>query len=316
MSKSNRFERALRWYPARWRSKYSQGMVALLEDTYGTGRVPLKVRLGLVKSGSSERARETGLIGSAASPLERQRAGSLLVLCGWGAFMLAGALFAKFSDNWGAADTKADRALVITLYGVVQWAGAAGALVVLSAAMLALPSLIRMLRSGDWTSVRRPILRGLCAGAIIVTTTTALVMWANHLTVIDRNGGLQVYALAVALWSLTVSVAVVIITLAVVSIARQLEMSTRTMHWLSTMAAVLTSLMIAILAAMLAWWSVEAVHAPLFMSNGIGNGLLYHSSAYPITLIIASLVMGLGLAAAIGGTLRALGARRDDVVSA
>ena len=52
MSDAKGFERMLRWYPPHWRSKYAEGMAALLEDTYGTGRVPMNVRLSLVKSGT------------------------------------------------------------------------------------------------------------------------------------------------------------------------------------------------------------------------------------------------------------------------
>lgn len=304
----------LRWYPAHWRAKYAEGMVALLEDTYGAGRVPVRVRASLVKSGAVEHARESGFIGNATSPLERQRAGSLLVLCGWGAFMLAGALFAKFTDNWGAANTSADRALVTTLYNVVQWAGFVGMLLVAGAALVALPSLIRFMRSGDWTTIRRPLRRALCAGVIFVLTTTALVVWANHLTITERNGGLAVYGFAVALWSLTVCIAVVTITSAVVSVVRQLELSEKTIHLLSTMAIALTAIMFVILAAVVTWWSVESVHAPLFMRNGIGNGLVYTSSAYPLTLIVSALVMGVGLGAAISGAVRVAVARRGEAV--
>src|ERR1039458_8031 len=135
MNGTNRFERMLRWYPSDWRSKYGEGMVALLEDTYGTGKIPLRTRLSVVRAGSIERARASGLIGSAASSLERQRTGSLLVLCGWAGFMLAGALFAKFTDNWGASSSNGDRALVKVIYGTVQWVGAAGLLLVLVGAV-------------------------------------------------------------------------------------------------------------------------------------------------------------------------------------
>lgn len=315
MSDSNRFNQMLRWYPPYWRSKYGEGMAALLEDTYGTGRVPMHVRLSLVKSGSLERAREVGFIGSTVSPLERQRAGSLLVLCGWGAFMFAGALFAKFTDNWGASQLgQGDRVLVMYLYRVVQWTGAAGVMIVFGAAIVALPSLIRLLRSGGWVHVRRSILRAMCAGAIVVVTTAALVTWAYHLTVIERNGGLGVYGFAVAVWSLTVSVAVVIVTSAAVSTVSRLELPRRTTRWLSTMAVVLTSFMFVILAGMLTWWSIESVHEPAFLRNAIGNGLFYTSSEFPLTLVIASLLMSVGLCAAVGGTIRVIRARRDDGV--
>lgn len=312
MNRFNRFERMLHWYPPHWRSKYAEGMAALLEDTYGTGRVPIKVRLSLVKTGSLERAREVGFIGSATSPHERERAGSLLVLCGWGAFMIAGAIFAKFTDNWGASQLGgANRTLITSLYDVVQWSGVAGVLVVLGAAILVLPSLLRMLRGGDWITVRRPLLRALVAGAIIAVSTAAIVIWAHFLSYRERNGTLAVYGYVVGLWSLTVSVAVGVMTSAAVSVARRLDLPRRSVQWLSTMAVVLTSLMFVILAAMLAWWSIESVHAPVFMRNGIGNGLFYTSSEFPLALIAAALLMSAGLCAAIGGTVRVVRARRD-----
>jgi hypothetical protein len=47
------------------------------------------------------------------------------------------------------------------------------------------------------------------------------------------------------------------------------------------------------------------------MRNGIGNGFLFTSSAYPPALLVASFIMLLGLAAAITGTFRVVRARRD-----
>ena len=69
-------------------------------------------------------------------------------------------------------------------------------------------------------------------------------------------------------------------------------------------------LMAAILAAMITWWTIEASHAPAFMRNGIGNGFIVTSSTFPPALIMASILMLIGLAAAIAGTLRVAQARR------
>jgi hypothetical protein len=123
-----------------------------------------------------------------------------------------------------------------------------------------------------------------------------------------------VYGFAVAVWSLTVSVAVVIVTSAAVSTVSRLELPRRTTRWLSTMAVVLTSFMFVILAGMLTWWSIESVREPAFLRNAIGNGLFYTSSEFPLTLVIASLLMSVGLCAAVGGTIRVIRARRDDGV--
>jgi hypothetical protein len=293
-----------------WRAKYGQGMAALLDDTYGNGKIPAKAKISIIKTGVAERARETGLIGDTASSLDCQRAGSLLVLCGWAGFMLASALFAKFTDNWGASNSSGDRSLLRVMYGTVQWGGAAGALVVLIAALIVLPSLIRMFRSGDWTSLRRPVMQALCAGTVFVAGTAGLILWAHHLPYRDRNGGLVSYEIFVACWSVAVGVCVAVGTSAAVSITQRLELSRRKVQSLSTMAMALTLSMVAILAAMIIWWRIEASHAPAFMRSGIGNGFIITSSTFPPALVVASILMLIGLAAAISGTLRVAHARR------
>ena len=76
------------------------------------------------------------------------------------------------------------------------------------------------------------------------------------------------------------------------------------------MAMALTLSMVAILAAMIIWWRIEASHAPAFMRSGIGNGFIITSSTFPPALVVASILMLIGLAAAISGTLRVAHARR------
>jgi hypothetical protein len=51
-------QRLLRWYPPAWRHRYGEELMALLEDTYGTGPLPRRCRTSLFRSGMIERARE------------------------------------------------------------------------------------------------------------------------------------------------------------------------------------------------------------------------------------------------------------------
>jgi hypothetical protein len=51
MSRADRFERLIRWYPPTWRARYGVEFVALLEDTHGMGDVPWRERLAIAKSG-------------------------------------------------------------------------------------------------------------------------------------------------------------------------------------------------------------------------------------------------------------------------
>jgi len=49
--------RALRWYPAAWRLRYGEELVALLQETYGDGPLSLRVKMSLVFSGVKEQIR-------------------------------------------------------------------------------------------------------------------------------------------------------------------------------------------------------------------------------------------------------------------
>jgi hypothetical protein len=49
--------RILRWYPAAWRRRYGQELIAMLEDTYGNDNVPPRARIALFRSGLIERLR-------------------------------------------------------------------------------------------------------------------------------------------------------------------------------------------------------------------------------------------------------------------
>jgi hypothetical protein len=48
-------ERVLRYYPAAWRRRYGDELIAMLDDTYGEGKLRLRVRMSLVRSGLMER---------------------------------------------------------------------------------------------------------------------------------------------------------------------------------------------------------------------------------------------------------------------
>ena len=73
---SRDYEHMLRWYPPAWRARYGDELTALMEDMYAaSGRVPPRARLGLVRAGLVERAREAGLVGTAVGPAARVTGG-------------------------------------------------------------------------------------------------------------------------------------------------------------------------------------------------------------------------------------------------
>jgi hypothetical protein len=300
MSSADRFERLIRWYPPTWRARYGVEFVALLEDTHGMNDVPWRERLAIAKSGSVERARSAGLLGDSASPNERIRAGSLLILCAWAFFMLAGGIFAKFTEHWSAVTPTADRWIPSDGYRAVQWAGILGVVVVLAAVVVVLPAFVRLVREKGWAVVRTPILRSVLVVAATTAFMAGLVIWAHHLGAHDRNDGLLPYHLIVPLWVLAVAAALGFSTAAAVAVARRLDLSQRELRALGGMAIALAVIMVVIMAGTLAWWGSMAAYAPGFL----GNGALSTSNVLPPAMIVAGILMLLGVATAATGAVR------------
>jgi hypothetical protein len=300
----NRFQRMLRWYPKNWRTRYGDEMIALLEDSYSTGEVPLQARFAMAKNGIAERTREAGLISDSDSPIDRMRAGSLLILCGWAFFVVAGSMFAKFADGWRPATPLADRWLPNDGYHAVVWGSVAGLVLVVSAALIVLPALVRLVREGGWVSIRRPVLRVVLVGAVAVAMTGALVIWAHHLSNHDRNGGLVSYGLFFVVWGLATVGAIATSTAGAISVTRQLRLEQRTLTALSRLAIALAAIMAVTLVGTIIWWATEAASAPSVMSNGIGNGIPWSSNTLPPTLVLAEVFMLVGMAISALGAVQ------------
>src|ERR1700753_3357875 len=50
-------KRVLRWYPAAWRRRYGEELIAMLDDTHGEDELPRHARMSLIRSGLIERIR-------------------------------------------------------------------------------------------------------------------------------------------------------------------------------------------------------------------------------------------------------------------
>lgn len=299
------FERVLRWYPPRWRSRYGDEITALLEDTYAAASgVPFRERMALARSGLAERAREADLVGSTGSGGARLRAGAILVLVGWSLFLVAGGAFARLSDSWRAGTPRPDRWVASSGFDAVAIAGAIGCGIVAVAAMIALPGFVRFVRAGRWREVRGPVVRAVVATAVAGALFAATAVWSHQLTPSQRNGALDAYSGLFVLLGLSAVVAIACATAAAVSVARRIEVSARGLRALGGLALGLASLMTLILAGTLVWWISEAEHARGVLWDGIGNGIPFSSSSVPPTLLASVLLMVLGLALAVWGSLR------------
>ena len=297
--------RALRWYPESWRSRYGAEMLALLEDTYGPHQpIPLGARLDLVRAGLRERAREAGFGGSERPAEERLRSAAVLVLCGWALFLVAGALFGKFTDNWFAQSPRAGRWIAGDGYAAVVVLGILGCALVAGAAVACAPSFVRFVRQGEWEAVRTPLWRA--AGVMVLAglVVSGGLVWAHHLGDRARNGGSVAYSVFFVLACLLVVAALGFVTAAAVAVARRLDLTPGVLRALGLMALLVCGLMVLLCSAVLVWWIAEAMHAPHVLRTGIGGGLPYSSATVPPALLGCAFLMTSGL------VLAAVGARQ------
>ena len=134
----------LRWYPRSWRARYGEDLIALLYDEYG-GHPPPLVRLGLVTGGLRERARQAAITGDSASPVDGVRAGALIVLAAWSAFVVAGASFAKFSEHFDEAlpHTIGAHHIPDLAFTMLQTVAGVVSVLVVAGALLAAPAFVR-----------------------------------------------------------------------------------------------------------------------------------------------------------------------------
>ncbi len=133
----------LRWYPPGWRARYGDEFDALMEDTLGERPPTPRLRLAIALAGLRERGREAGVVGDSTSPARRARAGSLLVLCAWVAFVVAGSSFAKLSEGFGLTEPTRTGSLSSDAYRAVTVVAIVACLVVMVGMAIAVPAFLR-----------------------------------------------------------------------------------------------------------------------------------------------------------------------------
>jgi len=296
------FDRALRWYPAAWRSRYGSELTALLEDTYGQS-LPWQCKLSLCREGLAERLRPPG-----PGTREGVRAGWLLALWAWAVFVLAGGGFVNLTDNWRSAAPAGGVSLAGFGYDLACLAGVAGCVIVTAGMAVCLPAAARFLRSGGWREVRWHAAAIAASLATTILLVTVMAEWARHLTLRQRSGGLASYsALALAVVAAT-AVTVILLTATTVTIIHRAELPLRAVRCCGFLAFALAAMMSAVAAGATTWCAGMAARVPWFVA-GSAPGTDRHGVS-PIVLLIAVL-MTLGLLLAGTGARRAASSLRS-----
>lgn len=305
--------RLLKWYPSRWRDRYGEELMALMEDVLD-GRPPSRrLRLSMAWAGLRERGRETGLLGNTAPAAERARAGSLLVLCAWSAFVVAGSSFAKITEHFGQAVPARAQALSNRSFDTVYVVAIIGGLLVLSGACAAVPAFLRFLRAGGWPSIRGHVLRAAVSTVAATVAMAGLVGLAHTLSPAQRNGGLVYhpvvwyYLLAIIPTALLVALALALWTVAAVAVTRRLVLARPVLFAEAVLAVALSVAMFVITAATAVWWGAIASSAPWFLGAQSGSA----ASAFTPNLVGTMALMSVACAVATCGVVRVARSWRD-----
>jgi hypothetical protein len=292
----------LRWYPLSWRARYGDELIALLDDEYG-GHLPALVHLGLVTGGLRQRARQSGLTGDSAPAADGVRAGALVVLAAWTAFVIAGASFAKFSEHFDEAlpHSMGAHRVPDLAFTVLQTVAGVASILVVAGALLAVPAFVRFLRADGWSSVRGHFLRALTCTGLAVAVTVPLLVWAHHLTPHQRNGGLHWYGALFLIWAVLIVITLTLWTVVAVAAGRRVDLTSAVLTAEATLAAAIAVAMVVMVGATAVWWGAMAKDAPAFLNASPGGA---PGSPWDIWLIATVALMAVAMGTAAVGVVR------------
>jgi hypothetical protein len=294
-------DRMLRWYPGSWRARYGDEFAALIEDDLDGGRPTLRLRASLVRAGLYERGRGAALIGRSCPADERERAGSLVVLAAWTAFVVAGSAFAKASEHFAESLPPSTSSVARGADTAVLALAAVGAALVVAGAVAAAPALVRHLRTGGWPQLKRPVVRATVLTVATVAGLVLMVGWASHLDLAQRNGADAAYGWAALALGIVGTAALAQWAAAAIGAARQMDFGPRVLRFESALAVGVAVAMTAMALAVAVWWGSIARLAPWFL-QGTRPGT--RPSPVSVQMVVIEGVMVAAAAAAAYGVVR------------
>ncbi len=282
-----------------------------MEDELGERAPGSWFRVLVIVAALRERAYESGLAGDRASATERCRSGALVVLCSWTLFVIAGAAFSKVSEHADAAVPTSARWLVGGSIGCMKMLAAVAGLAVVAGAVTASDPFIRFARMGGWPSVHGVVLTAGGLSAVAGAGAAGLIVWAHHLSAVDRESGAWPYGPAFLTSAALVAIALVAWSAAAVVAARRTPLAARQLRLASALAVVVAAAMVLMTAAAAVWWATVATHAPWFLhASRPGSS----KSAFDARLGVILLLMALADVVAGTGVARIQRARTSLAV--
>jgi hypothetical protein len=285
----------LRWYPARWRARYGDEFMAMVEDDLGSSSPTVRYRLAIARSGMSERLRDAGVVGSSESPMDRIRGGILAVFCAFALFVISGVGFAKVSEHWDQSIHHGSRHLPAVSFNLVgSFAVVCGAAMAVAACVL-LPGFMQFLRVGGWLTIKRRVCRALFATLATVAAGGALVLWSRHLTNHERNTGFGWYQLLFVSAAFLFIATVATWTITLVAAVRRIYIAMPQLKTAGVLAILVAVGMPIMTVAAAVWWAAMATTAPWFLA-GTPTG----SSSSPLTTSLLGILILMTTASLVG----------------
>jgi len=288
--------RLLRWYPPSWRARYGEELTALLDDVRDDEGLSFAGAMSLRRAGLAERWSASGLTGTARPPGERLRAGSIAVLCGWALMMVAGASVAKASEHFASVLPATDRTLAQISIDTVTAGGVVGVAIVATGAVGCVPAFVRFLRAGGWRDVARVIAGAVASTVVTASALVGLVIWAQHLDWLQRNGGDPAYTLAFMTVMAMGVITLTMWTVVAVTSVNRIRLDAPTLRLEGACALGLTVAMAMVTAGSITWLAQMALHAPWFIRGTSSGGVATLWLARLVVTVVAMLTAaGVGL---------------------
>ena len=301
MKRNYDLRRLLRWYPEKWRERYQEEFVALLEDKVGDGSPRIALRWTVAVAGVRERVRESDVLGVRGSLYEQRRRGALVVLVAWAVMSVGVMSLFKTAEHYSHSLPVGSRSLAETGYRLVVVGGVIGTIVVVLGALIALPSLFGHLRENGWSYLREALLPALMTSLVTLAGILALSLWAHHLTSIQRNGGDRAYVGAFLVVALLVTLSAGAWARAVVKVASVLVLSPSALLYEGVLALVAALCTVVMASGAVTWWVQMARHAPWFL-QGSTAGVAVSPWSSPV--MFSAAIMAVATAIAVAGASR------------
>jgi hypothetical protein len=298
----------LRWYPASWRDRYGEELLALIEDEWGTTTPSSRYRRTIARSGLRERLYATGLVGQGSDAATRLRSGSLLVLAAWALFVVVGIGFQKNSEHFARAIPLASRPSGQDAFNTVVLCAVISLVAVSVGVAATLPSVVSFLRARGWRHVRLSVQRSAILSVAVVISIVLVSMWAHHLSEFQRNGGDRTYAWAFAALALLVVLALASWTVTAIAFATRLTLSRRVLRIEGSLAILVAVAMAVMTCATAVWWDTLARHASWFL---LGSPVGRSSSSLSVSMVAIVSIMAIAALGACGGVVRIVGSWRQ-----